>query len=68
MNLMMMSALRDAGIETIVAFDILDSKLSLAKEFGATHTFNSAGRTMSKGHTSLREASSWIVLLKCAAA
>lgn len=42
MNLMMMSALRDAGIETIVAFDILDSKLSLAKEFGATHTFNSA--------------------------
>lgn len=29
-----------AGAETIVAVDTLDSKLALAREFGATHTFN----------------------------
>jgi S-(hydroxymethyl)glutathione dehydrogenase/alcohol dehydrogenase len=31
-----------AGAEPIIAVDILDNKLALAKQFGATHTVNSA--------------------------
>ena len=36
---------RLAGARTIVAVDLDDKKLDLAKEFGATHTVNSRGKT-----------------------
>jgi len=32
-----------SGAGTIIAVDLLDSKLTLAKEFGATHTVNASG-------------------------
>jgi len=34
---------RLAGAATIIACDLLDSKLAYAKEFGATHTINASG-------------------------
>lgn len=49
MNLMMMSALKDAGIGTIVAYDLNDERLELAKQFGATHTFNTAAEDYVEG-------------------
>ena len=42
MNLMTMAALRDTGVREIVAFDLDDRKLELAKKFGATTVINSA--------------------------
>jgi Zn-dependent alcohol dehydrogenase len=34
-------AAKHLGLETIIAVDVADSKLELAKELGATHVFNS---------------------------
>lgn len=42
MNLMTMSALKNAGVKLVVAFDLDDSKLELAKKFGADVVINSA--------------------------
>ncbi len=42
MNLMVIAALRDRGLKEIVAIDIRDDKLKLAKKFGATVVLNSA--------------------------
>lgn len=42
MNLMVMAALRNTGVREIVAFDLEDSKLELARKFGATTVINSA--------------------------
>ncbi len=42
MNLMVMAALQNTGIREIVAFDLEDSRLELAKKFGATTVINSA--------------------------
>ena len=42
MNLMVMAALRNTGVKEIVAFDLDDEKLELAKKFGATQVVNSA--------------------------
>lgn len=41
MNMMMIALLKNAGIKTIVACDIVDDKLKIAKELGATHIINS---------------------------
>ena len=41
MNLMTIPVLRKAGIPQVVAFDLLDSKLELAKKYGATDVINS---------------------------
>lgn len=40
MGLMVISALRKSGAKKLVAIDLLDNKLELAKKFGATHTIN----------------------------
>ena len=42
MNLMVIAALKDRGLKEIVAIDIRDDKLELAKKFGATTLLNSA--------------------------
>ena len=41
MNLMVMSVLRTMNLKEIVAIDIRDDKLELAKKYGATRTYNS---------------------------
>ena len=41
MNLMVIAALRDRGLKEIVAIDVRDDKLELAKKFGATKVLNS---------------------------
>lgn len=42
MGLMVIAGLRKSGANKLVAIDFLDSKLELAKKFGATHTINPA--------------------------
>lgn len=40
MGLMVLSGLRKSGASKLVAIDVLDNKLELAKQYGATHTIN----------------------------
>ena len=40
MGLLTISALRNSGARNLVALDLLDEKLELAKQWGATHTVN----------------------------
>ena len=42
MNLMTLAALKKAGVKKLVAFDLDDGKLELAKKYGATDVINSA--------------------------
>lgn len=41
MGLMTIAGLKAAGVETIVAVDVVDEKLEAAKTYGASHTINS---------------------------
>lgn len=41
MGLMVIAGLKAAGVETIVAVDVADEKLAMAKSYGASHTVNS---------------------------
>ncbi len=40
MGLMVLAGLRKSGASKLVAIDVLDNKLELAKQYGATHTIN----------------------------
>jgi len=40
-GLLTVQAMRNAGCSTVIAIDVDDAKLALAKELGATHTINS---------------------------
>ncbi len=40
MGLMVIAGLRKSGAKKVVAIDLLDNKLELAKKYGATHTIN----------------------------
>ena len=40
MGLMIIAGLRKSGAKKLVAIDLLDNKLELAKKYGATHTIN----------------------------
>ncbi len=40
MGLMILSGLRYSGAKRLVAIDLLDNKLEIAKKYGATHTIN----------------------------
>lgn len=42
MNLMTMAMLRKYNLERVIAFDLLDEKLELAKKYGATDAINSS--------------------------
>lgn len=42
MNLMVLSALRAQGVKKLIAVDVRDSRLELARRFGATLCLNSA--------------------------
>jgi len=41
-GLLVIQALRWAGMETVIAVDLEEKRLAVARELGATHTFNSA--------------------------